>query len=64
MLLNSALQASQKPTLDRQMLVERKVCFNQKTCNLGRRWAHVPEQTSKVLLRHEFLTGKGRNNLS
>lgn len=58
MLLNSVLLASQKATLDRQVLIERKVCFNQKACNLGRRWTHVPEPTSKVLLSHEFLREK------
>lgn len=47
MLLNSALQASQKPTLDRQVLVERKVCFNQRAGNLGRMEAHVTKTNSE-----------------
>ena len=35
------------------VLVERKVCFNQKASNLKRRRTHVPEPTPQILLSHE-----------
>ena len=40
------------------MLGERKVVFNKKAGNLGRRQTHIQEPTPKILLDHE--NSKGR----
>ena len=40
------LLTAQKSILKREMLVERKVAFNQKAGNLGRWWTQCPQKTT------------------
>ena len=51
-----------KSTLERQVLVERKVCFTLEAGNWGRRWTCVQRPTTLLLIRgQELLKGSFRD---
>ena len=56
---------TQNSISQRQLLEERKVAFNQRVSDLGRRRTYVPlKPTLKTVLDHEPFKGKGRSHLS
>ena len=56
---------TQNSISQRQLLEERKVAFNQRVSDLGRRWTYVPPKpTLKIVLGHEPFKGKGGSYLS
>lgn len=54
----------QKPILQRQELVKRKVALIRKAHNVGRRQIHSPKQTPKCMIAMKMFTGKRERNLS
>ena len=56
---------TQNSISQRQLLEERKVAFNQRVSDLGRRWTYVPPKpTLKIVLGHEPFKGKRGSHLS